>query len=146
MPEAAAPAWIAAFIAFEVAFFALAIGAFVFEIFCIVDIARRPDWQWKMTGSEKLLWLLLIILVNFLAIPSFIYWFSVRPKMVAVERDAKAGRLGPGWLTPSGWIPGPFLPAGPVPGWYPDPGGGGGLRYWDGTRWGAETAARPAGP
>ena len=33
--------------------------------------------------------------------------------------------------------------SGPPPGWYPDPGGSGQLRYWDGTRWGADL--RPAG-
>lgn len=32
------------------------------------------------------------------------------------------------------------------PGWYPDPGGSGQFRYWDGVRWSATTAPTPAGP
>jgi hypothetical protein len=53
---------------------AISIGSLVFFIMAIIDIAKRPDWQWKMAGQEKILWLLLVILVNFLAIPSLIYW------------------------------------------------------------------------
>src|ERR1700735_2284790 len=52
----------------------LSIGSLVFFIIAIVDIAKRPDWQWKMAGQEKILWLLLVILFNFLAIASLIYW------------------------------------------------------------------------
>jgi len=35
-----------------------------------------------------------------------------------------------------------------APGWYPDPGGGGSHRYWDGTRWtdAVSSAIPPAGP
>ena len=35
-----------------------------------------------------------------------------------------------------------------APGWYPDPGGGGSYRYWDGTRWtdALSSAIPPAGP
>lgn len=31
-------------------------------------------------------------------------------------------------------------PAGVPAGWYPDPAGGGGQRYWDGSRWNEETS------
>jgi uncharacterized protein DUF2510 len=33
----------------------------------------------------------------------------------------------------------PTAPATSPPGWYPDPGGGGGQRYWSGQAWGPET-------
>jgi hypothetical protein len=35
----------------------------------VVDVVKRPDWQWKLTGQE---WILLVILVNFLAIPALV--------------------------------------------------------------------------
>ena len=37
-------------------------------------------------------------------------------------------------------------PGGPPPGWYPDPAGGGGVRWWDGTSWTWHTAAPPRVP
>jgi hypothetical protein len=88
-----------------------------------------------LAGQEKVLWILLVVLVNFLAIPSLIYWFNIRKKLVAVERAA-AGRFGPGTMTYSGWQPNLCHPY-PVapPGWHPDPSGQNVLRWWDGTRW-----------
>jgi hypothetical protein len=65
-------------------------------IIALIDIAKRPDWQWKIAGQEKILWFLLVILVNFLAIPSLIYWFNIRKKLIAVERAAAAGQFGAG--------------------------------------------------
>ena len=40
----------------------------------------------------------------------------------------------PGAWTPPGSAPPPTA-AGPPAGWYPDPGGSGSQRYWDGFRW-----------
>jgi Protein of unknown function (DUF2510) len=37
----------------------------------------------------------------------------------------------------------PDAPAGPPPGWYPDPGGLHALRWWDGARWGPQTQPMP---
>jgi Protein of unknown function (DUF2510) len=34
-------------------------------------------------------------------------------------------------------------PSGPPAGWYNDPGGNNTLRWWDGSRWGEQTQARP---
>jgi hypothetical protein len=93
-----------------------------------------------VAGQEKVVWLLLVILINFLCLPavmSFVYWFAIRPKLTVVEKAAQAGHYGPGFWTPGGWVPGPALPVGAsVPaGWFPDPSGQARQRYWDGQRW-----------
>lgn len=67
-------------------------------------------------------------------------WESTKPKAEATARAA--GQHVRGLLRrrhPQGGRPADFqpaLPAGPTPpGWYPDPGGGVTLRYWDGLQW-----------
>ena len=109
----------------------------VMFVVALVDIIKRPDWQWKLAGQEKVLWILLVILINFLAIPSLIYWFNIRKKLIAVERAAASGQYGPGHVTYSGWEPTP--PPMAPPGWHQDPSGQHWLRWWDGTRWGEQT-------
>jgi hypothetical protein len=119
------------------------IASLVMLIVALVDIARRPEWQWKLAGQEKVLWLLLVILVNVLAIPALIYWFNIRKKLIAVEKAAAAGYYGPGHLTYGGWEPVPptrahYAGAAP-PGWHPDPSGQYQFRWWDGTQWSDHT-------
>jgi len=121
------------FVVLFIAYGVVAVGSLVMLIVALVDIIRRPDWQWKLAGQEKVLWILLVILVNFLAIPSLIYWFSIRKKLIAVERAAASGVYGPGHVTYSGWEPTP--PPMAPPGWHRDPSAQHGLRWWDGTRW-----------
>jgi hypothetical protein len=124
----------------------LALVALVMLVVALVDIVKRPDWQWHLAGQEKILWLLLVILVNVLAIPSLIYWFKIRPQLVAVEQAAAAGQFGPGRVTFSGWEPafGPgYQPGAPPAGWHPDPSGASQFRWWDGVRWTEHTWSRP---
>lgn len=50
------------------------------------------------------------------------------------------GSPGYGWMPPPTSSPPPPPPQAPPPsgvpaGWYPDPSGGGGLRYWNGSAW-----------
>lgn len=118
--------------------FAVIVGSFAMLVVALVDIIRRPDWQWTIAGQEKVLWVLLVLLVNVLAVPSLIYWFAIRKKLMAVERAAAGGQLGPGYFTYAGWQPGPYPPPVP-PGWHPDPSGSDQLRWWDGGRWSEHT-------
>jgi len=131
-----------------IAWFVVWGGSLVMLVVALVDIVRRPEWQWKLAGQEKVLWLLLVILVNILAIPSLIYWFSIRKKLVAVEQAAAAGQFGPGQMTYAGWAPVPPNPSpGMVPpGWHPDPSGQQEWRWWDGTRWTDHTWSDPPPP
>jgi Protein of unknown function (DUF2510) len=123
------------------------IGSLVMLVVALVDIVRRPDWEWKLAGQEKVLWILLIVLINFLAIPSLIYWFNIRKKLIAVREAAQRGAYGPGHMTYAGWEPG-FAPvsyqSSPPAGWYPDPITPGQFRWWDGTRWMEHTWRDPA--
>ncbi len=124
-------------------YFVVIIGSLVMMIVAVVDIVKRPDWQWRLAGQEKVLWLLLVILVNILAVPALIYWFVIRKKLIAVEQAGAAGHLGPGHMTYTGWEPSPpapyLRPWSPPAGWHVDPSGQHQLRWWDGVRWSGHT-------
>jgi hypothetical protein len=127
--------------------FVVVIGSLVMLIVSLVDIVKRPDWEWKLAGQEKILWILLVVLVNLLAIPSLIYWFNIRKKLIAVREAAQRGAYGPGHMTYAGWEPGlgpaPYATTPPA-GWYPDTTTAGQFRWWDGTRWMEHTWRDPA--
>jgi hypothetical protein len=138
-----------AFVVFFVIFFIVGIGSLVMFIVALVDMVKRPDWEWKLAGQEKVLWILLVVLINFLAIPALIYWFSIRKKLIAVREAAQRGAYGPGRITYSGWEPslGPVAYAGSAPpGWYPDAAAPGLFRWWDGFRWSEHTWSAQSPP
>jgi len=121
----------------------IGIGSLVMLIVALIDIVKRPEWQWKLAGQEKVLWLLLVILVNFLAIPSLIYWFNIRKNLKVVEVAAANGHYGTGHMTFGGWEPIPLPlpnPAMAPAGWYPDASGQARLRWWDGFQWTGHTS------
>lgn len=90
--------------------FGLSIAGFVYWIIAIVEVARIPDPQYRAAGTEKLTWVLVVVLAQIIG--ALVWYFSKRSDVLAA-----AGRV------PT-----------PPPGWYPDPGGGS-LRWWDGYRW-----------
>ena len=102
---------------FFVVFGALWVAAIVYWIISIVEVAGIPESQFRAAGSEKLTWVLVVVLTG--VIGALVWRFSKRAEVLAA-----AGRIPP-----------------PPPGWYPDPGGSA-LRWWDGVGW---TDARHAG-
>jgi hypothetical protein len=91
-------------------FFAISVAAFVYWIVVIVEVANIPDWRFRATGSEKIVWLLIVVLGGIIG--SLVWRFAKRDEVVR-----HAGGVPP-----------------PPPGWYPETGSGI-LRWWDGLRW-----------
>jgi hypothetical protein len=103
-------ALVAFFGVFFVLFFGLWLAAMIFWIITIVEIARIPDHQFRAAATDKILWILVVVLAG---IVGALVWRFVKRNDVL----AAAGRL----------------PA-PPPGWYPEAGTGA-MRWWDGARW-----------
>jgi Protein of unknown function (DUF2510) len=95
---------------FPIVFLAIWIAAFVYWIVVIVEVAKIPDPQFRAAGSEKIVWLLIVILGGIIG--SLVWRFAKRDEVFR-----RAGVVPP-----------------PPPGWYPEAGSGT-LRWWDGVRW-----------
>jgi Protein of unknown function (DUF2510) len=103
--------------AFGGLFFILALAAIVLFIFVLVDVVRRPAWQWQQARSNKALWIVLEVALLVLVAPAsiisgIIYLATVRPKLMAVERSGQGPGGQGGWGSYQG------------PGGYPSPGAG----------------------
>lgn len=90
-------------------FLVFAFALFGVHIWAIVDVARRPDQNFKAIKQDKTLWLLLTLLAGLPA--AVVYLAAIRPKL-----DAAPTQLA-------------------LPGWYPDPAAPGYLRWHDGSGW-----------
>jgi hypothetical protein len=105
-----APMFGVTFLWFPLLLFAIWVAAFVYWIVVIVEVAKIPDSQFRAAGSEKIVWLLIVILAGIIG--SLVWRFAKRDEMLRY-----AGAASP-----------------PPPGWYPEPGTGI-MRWWDGVRW-----------
>ncbi|MDQ6838666.1 MAG: DUF2510 domain-containing protein [Actinomycetota bacterium] len=86
------------------------LAGIVFWIFKLIEVVRIPEVQFRAAGTEKLTWVLVVVLAGVIGAP---IWHFAR------RRDV---------LDAAGRVPRP--PAG----WYPE-GSGGTLRWWDGVTW-----------
>lgn len=115
----------------------LGLASLVPVVWAIVDVTRRPPWQFSM--GRKLLWALALgvgwlIVWPFALVASLVYLTSVRRRFA----DPRLGGSGPAGPYAGGAPPTqPPPPQAPLPpaAWYPDPAGGGGERWWDGRGW-----------
>jgi multisubunit Na+/H+ antiporter MnhF subunit len=92
------------------AFFGVWIAAFVYWIVTLVRVCKIPDHQYRIVGTEKITWVLVVALAGIIG--ALIWRFAKQDSVLAA----------------AGLIP---LPP---PGWYPDMSTGG-LRWWSGVSW-----------
>lgn len=115
--------------------------ALVPVVWAIVDIVRRPSWQ--ISGGRKTLLVAVIAVMWFFLFPvailySLMYLLSLRKRLPVTNPGLSSATWDPYRAT--GPVRPPDLPA---PGWYTDPSGEPGERWWDGRGWTDRTRAVP---
>lgn len=134
---------------FFLIFFAALIAALVFWIMKIVEVAQIPEPQYRAAGTDKTVWVLVVVLVGWVG--ALIWQFAKRDDVLRARGLLPPQPFGYGLPPGTGYRqgPGPAYGAGPGPGygnygpapvpttpagWYPEPGTGW-FAYWDGARW-----------
>ena len=106
------------FSVFFLGFVAVWVLGLVFWIMKIVEITSIPDHQFKAARTEKLTWILIVVLTG---------WIGALIWQLAKRNDV----LAMAGVSPL-----------PPPGWYPEQGTSA-MRWWDGMGW---TEHRHTGP
>ena len=109
-------------------FFGLIVGLFVFWIVTLIEVIRLADWQYQQAGTEKLLWVIVVLLTHWLG--AVIWRVAGYRDRVLAQTTPRAGPPGYGQSAQPISSPTPVPPS-----WQPDPQVPGGLRWWDGTAW-----------
>ncbi len=110
----------------------MGLALFAIWIWGLVDAATRPDWLYQRTGSSKVLWVILIVVLGIVG--SAIYLMAVRPKLVSVQGPPTTSPWNPpDPPSPVASDPSHGPNGTPGPGaWVPDPTGRYQYRWWDG--------------
>ncbi|MHB8218775.1 MAG: DUF2510 domain-containing protein [Acidimicrobiales bacterium] len=115
------------------AFGVLALLALVPIVWAIVDVVRRPSWQFST--SRKVLWVVMLglgwLVLWPVALISSVMYLAVYRRRLPVALAPPSMATWDPYATESGGRPSQLPPAG----WYSDPGGGPLRRWWDGRGW-----------
>lgn len=111
----------------------LALLALVPIIWAIVDVVRRPAWQFSPV--RKVLWIVTLVvgwvILWPIALISAVLYLTIYRRRLSVPMAPLPMATWDPYAGEAGERPSRFPPAG----WYPDPGGGPYRRWWDGRGW-----------
>jgi uncharacterized membrane protein YsdA (DUF1294 family) len=71
-------------LAFVLALVLISVAVLVFWIWTIIDAAKRPDAEWNLTGQNKTVWVLALVVGGFFGfafIVSLVYVIWPRPRL-----------------------------------------------------------------
>jgi hypothetical protein len=92
---------------------AVSVGGLAFWVVALVDCVRRPEIVYRVTGTEKVTWVLIVALAGWIG--GLIHWCSQRARLQEIERTGIAA-FAPTYVAP---YPGSASgPPGTPPGWY----------------------------
>jgi hypothetical protein len=95
---------------------AIGIAALGYWIHALVEVARTPEWQFDAVASNKVFWIVVIVLFNVIGA---VLWRITTREWVVAAGDGRVD-LDEMFGVPAGWYSQP----GVAP-----------LRWWDGTAW-----------
>lgn len=81
-----------AFVLFFLGMVAVAVVGTVLWVVALVDLLRRPSWQWAAAGQNQVVWALVVVLGHLVG--AIVYWLVARPALRRVEGMAPPF---PGW-------------------------------------------------
>lgn len=87
------------FVLFFLGTVVLAVLGTVLWVVALVDLLRRPSWQWVAAGQNQVVWALVVVLGQLIG--AIVYWLVARPSLRRVQ-----GMPPP----PPGWPPAPVPP------------------------------------
>ncbi len=95
----------------------VAVAVIVLWVHALVEVAHIPEWQFAVADSNKLFWIVVIVLFN--AVGAVLWHLTARARVIAAN-DGRYDVDDEMDDAPAGWYSQPGVAA---------------LRWWDGSRW-----------
>jgi hypothetical protein len=94
----------------------IGVAAIGWWIHALLEVARIPEWQFDIAESNKLFWIVVIVLLN--AVGALLWHFTARERVFAADDDRYD--VDEMYDAPAGWYTQPDEAV---------------RRWWDGSRW-----------